>query len=86
VVGKLDFRLPFYFRYVDDILTAVPKTAIDSIVDNYNAHHPRLQFTVEKGGDRINFRDTTIIKNNNKLIFDWYHKPTYSDRYLSFLS
>jgi len=36
--------------------------------------------------DRINFLDTTIIKNNNKLIFDWYHKSTYSDRYLSFLS
>jgi len=33
VLRKLDFRLPFYFRYVDDILTAVPKTTIDSIVD-----------------------------------------------------
>jgi len=42
MLGKLDFRLPFYFRYVDDILTAVPKTAIDSIVDKFNAHHPRL--------------------------------------------
>jgi len=37
---KLDFRLPFYFRYVDNILTAVPKIAIDSIVDKFNAHHP----------------------------------------------
>jgi len=69
---------------VDDILTAVPKIAIDSIVDKFNAHHPRLQFTLEIGGDRINFLDTTIIKNNNKLIFDWYHKPL--GRYLSFLS
>jgi len=33
VLGKLDFRLPFYFKYVVDILTAVPKTAINSIVD-----------------------------------------------------
>jgi len=70
VLGKLDFRLPFYFRYIDDILTPVPKTAIDSIVEKFNAHHPRLQFTVEIGEDRINFLDTTIIKNNNKLIFD----------------
>jgi len=69
-LGKLDFRLLFYFRYVDDILTAVPKTAIDSIVDKFNAHHPRLQFTLEIEGDRINFLETTIIKNNNKLIFD----------------
>jgi len=43
---KIDFRLPFYFKYVDDILTAVPKTAIDSIVDKFNAHHPRLQFHI----------------------------------------
>jgi len=42
VLGKLDFRLPFYFRYVNDILTAVSKTAIDSIVDQFNVHHPRL--------------------------------------------
>jgi len=82
VLRKLDFRLPFYFKYVDDILTAVLKTAIDSIVDKFNVHHPRLQFTVEIGGDRINFLDTTIIKNNNKLIFDWYHKAIRA--YISF--
>jgi len=63
---------------VNGIITAVPKTAIDTIVDKFNAHHPRLQFTVEIGGDRINFIDT-IIKNNNKLIFDWYHKPIQAD-------
>jgi len=53
VLRKLDFKLSFYFRYVDDILTAFPKTAIDSIVDKllFNAHHPRLQFTVEIGED-----------------------------------
>jgi len=55
MLRKLDFKLPFYFRYVDDILTAVPKTAINSIVEKFNAHRPRLQFSVEIGGDRINF-------------------------------
>jgi len=50
VLGKLDFRLPFYFRYVDDILTVVPKTAIDSILEKFNAHHSRLQFTVKIEG------------------------------------
>ncbi|KYN16034.1 hypothetical protein ALC57_11718, partial [Trachymyrmex cornetzi] len=28
----------------------------------------------------------TIIKNNNTLEYDWYHKPTFSERYLNFLS
>jgi len=38
-----------------------------SIVDKFNAHHPRLQFTVKIGENRINFLDMAIIKNNNKL-------------------
>jgi len=50
---------------VDDILTAIPKIAIDSIVDQFNAHHLRLQFLVKIGGDRINFLDTTIKITTN---------------------
>jgi len=34
----------------------------------------------------INFLDVTIIKNKDYLEFDWYHKPTFSGRYLNFLS
>jgi len=40
---------------------------------------------MEIGEDRTNFLDTTIIKNNNKLIFDWLIpilSKTYSCRYL----
>ncbi|EFN74899.1 hypothetical protein EAG_11700, partial [Camponotus floridanus] len=33
-----------------------------------------------------NFLEITIISDNNKLYFDWYHKPTFSSRYLNFLS
>jgi len=77
MLGKLDFKLPFYFIYVHDTLTA--EIATDSIVDKFNAHHSRLQFTREIGEDRTNFLDTNIIKNNNKLIFDWYHKPIRAD-------
>jgi hypothetical protein len=45
-----------------------------------------MQFTLEIGGDKTNFLDITIIKNEDFLIFDWYHKPTFSGRYLNFLS
>jgi len=36
--------------------------------------------------DRLNFLDITLIINNNKIEFDWYHKLTFSGRYLNFLS
>jgi len=34
----------------------------------------------------LNFLDITLIKNNNKIEFDWFYKPTFSGRYLNFLS
>jgi len=30
--------------------------------------------------------DTAIIIRNNRILFDWFHKPTFSGRYLSYLS
>ncbi|KYN16751.1 hypothetical protein ALC57_10948, partial [Trachymyrmex cornetzi] len=45
-----------------------------------------IQFTMEVDDDRLNFLDVTLIINNNKIEFDWYHKLTFSGRYLNFLS
>jgi len=41
---------------------------------------------MEPEGDRLNFLDITIIKQNNTLIFDWFRKPTFSGRFLNFNS
>jgi len=82
----LGLPLPFYFRYVDDIVMAIPSDSINKTLNTFNNLHPRLQFTLEMGGDKINFLDVTIIKNNKKLEFNWYHKPTFSGRYLNYFS
>ena len=77
----------FYYRYVDDIVLAIHKEEIETILHTFNAHHKRLQFTIEiDEKNEINFLDTKIIITNNKLIFDLYHKPTFSSRYLNFYS
>lgn len=86
-VEILPFTLPFYYRYVDDILMAAPSCMFDTILKIFNSFHERLQFTMEEGVDnKINFLDTTIIVKDNNIIFDWFHKPTYSGRYLNFES
>jgi len=42
---------------------------------------------MEEGVDgRLNFLDVTIISNNGFIQFDWFHKPTFSGRYLHFES
>jgi len=82
----LGFEVPFYARYVDDIVMAVPPRKVDEVLRNFNIFHDRLQFTLEVGGDKLNFLNVTIIKNNNRIMYNWYHKPTFSGRYLNFLS
>jgi len=37
-------------------------------------------------GDTLNFLDLILIKRYDRLIFNWYQKPTFSGRFLIFLS
>jgi len=57
---------------------------IDSVFNKFNSIHPRLQFTIEIGKSSINFLDTTIIIK--KILFNWFHKPKLSGRYLNYWS
>ncbi|KYM98813.1 hypothetical protein ALC62_10460, partial [Cyphomyrmex costatus] len=85
-LSLINFQMSFYYRYVDDIILAAPVSLVNHIIDIFNSQHPRLQFTMEVGGDRLNFLDVTVIRNNELIEFDWYHKPTFSGRYLNFWS
>lgn len=86
-IETLSISLPFYYRYVDDIVLAVPSSFFNEVLHIFNAFHPRLQFMMEEGIDnRLNFLDVTLILKNNFINFDWYHKPTFSARYLHFES
>ncbi|XP_024891588.1 uncharacterized protein LOC112467272 [Temnothorax curvispinosus] len=84
---RLKYIPPFYFRYVDDVASAAPLNFLQDTLNIFNSIHNRLQFTIEiSNNNTLNFLDTTIIAANERLIFDWYHKPTFSGRYLSFFS
>jgi len=86
-IELLPFRLPFYYRYVDDIILTAPSDSFDQILHAFNAQYNRLQFTIEIERDkRISFLDLIFINENGKLIFDIFHKPTFSGRYLSYYS
>src|SRR5580765_2667520 len=83
----LHISFPSYYRYVDDIVLAAPPSMFNTVLQTFNSFHPRLQFTIEEGVDnRLNFLDITFIIENNVIYFDWYHKPTFSGRYLHFES
>jgi len=41
---------------------------------------------MEIGGDKLNYLDVILIRNQDRIEFNWYHKPMFSGRYLNFLS
>lgn len=86
-LSKLSFQVPFFKRFVDDIVTCVPQNEIDTILNIFNSFHPKLQFTVEMEDNcKIPFLDILLIREQNVIITDWYHKPTFSERFLNFNS
>ena len=88
VFKRLEFVVPFYFRYVDDTLLCVPLDKLQRVLDTFNDYHPRIQFTHEmERNNRISFLDVEIIKlDNSKIVSNWYKKSTYSGRILNFIS
>jgi len=66
---------------------AVPSQKSQIVLNTFNSLHPRLQYTMEIGGKKLNFLEVTIMMNNkNVLEFGLYRKPTFSGRVLSYLS
>ena len=77
----------WYYRYVDDSAMLVHKDHIEKILDIFNSYHPKLKFTHEiEVNKRLNFLDVTLINFKNKIVTDWYHKPTCTFRTLNYKS
>lgn len=82
------YKPDFWYFYVDDHLTSIPRREIRRIEDRLNSYHPSIKFTTEIENDQfsINFLDTTIIRYRTRLKTDWYHKDCASNRILNFHS
>ena len=87
-IPKLSYQVPFLKKFVDDIVCSVPEKGVNEILSVFNSYDPNIQFTVEVEKDRsVPFLDTKLIRNpENKIILDWYIKPTSSGRYLNYNS
>jgi len=68
-------------------LIAIPNNQVENTVKVFNLLHKRLQFLAESSyRNQINFLNVLIIWENNKFVFDLYFKPTFSGRFLNFMS
>lgn len=88
ITPTLPFRLPFIYKYVDDLITSVPSNMIQHTLNIFNAHNTHIQFTLEQETSQgVPFLDTRVIRTaNNKIILNWYQKPTASGRYINYHS
>jgi len=86
-LNALKLILIFYVRYVDDIALAAPTDKINMIFSKFNDYHDRLKFIIEYESNHcLNFLDLSLRRTKDELIIDWFHKETFSGRYLSFYS
>ncbi|XP_044745183.1 uncharacterized protein LOC123307046 [Coccinella septempunctata] len=88
ILAHIPFYIPLIKKYVDDIICAVPKDQVNFVLDIFNQEHHSIQFTLkEETNNSVPFLDTRVIRTpENKLMVDWYRKPSSSGRYLHYLS
>jgi len=87
VLYKININLQFYYRYVDDIIMALPIEHTSNIQKVFNSFHNRLQFTIKHENNRsLSFLDLLLEVVDNKIKIDWFHKKTFSGRFLFYFS
>ena len=85
----MKFHVPFFYRYVDDIITCVPSGSVNRVLEIFKKYHPRIDSTVEKESERrdISFLDVKLqVDEQGKIPINWYQKETWSGRFLNFRS
>jgi hypothetical protein len=85
VVDKLigSGKIKFYARYVDDTLLLVKPEDIDNILNQFNAYHNNLEFTVDKFEDCVpHFLDLEIHPDGISI----YRKETHTAQFVHFES
>lgn len=87
IIPQLPFELRLLLKYVDDILAIVPKRLVSRVLTLLNSFDAKIQFTMElEKDDTLPYLDLLIIRDNNKIITNWYRKPTASNMSLNYLS
>ena len=95
-VGYIEYNTPnidtdtiLYGRYVDDVIVlGSDRDAIHQLCNRLNSIDNNIQFTVElESNMSLPYLDVRIHRDDhNKLKFSWYHKDTWSGRFLHYKS
>ena len=85
IKNQINLDLAEIYIYVDDIFCTIPSIHLDPIV-NISFHHKiHFTFETEKNGS-LSYMDMQLIRNQNQITTNWYHKPYSSNRLLNYNS
>jgi len=86
IQNEAPFRPLFWYRYVDDCITSLEATKHEEFLEYLNSINTNIQFTLElQQENKIPFLDIELqIKDDRKLSFSVYRKPTNSGKFLDF--
>ena len=64
-------KLLVWWRYIDDIFMVWKsrKEEFKKFLGNFNCYHPTIKFTAIYFRAKIKFRDVTVIKKGNQLVY-----------------
>ena len=67
------FKLKFYGRFVDDVISRQLKNTHDSLFEKLKNYHEKLNFTIETNPKK--FLDTRLLLENDNIKTEVYRKP-----------
>ncbi|XP_062714162.1 uncharacterized protein LOC134290945 [Aedes albopictus] len=88
VVRMLEIPLPFIRKFVDDLITAIPLSRLQHVIDTFNSYDIHIQFTYEMEVDnKLPYLDMLLTRHSNQNVTtSWYQKPIASGRFLQYQS
>lgn len=84
---KINFNWSFFRYFVDDSICILENGLENALLEAFNCYHLDIEFTMEfEDNNQINFLNTTIIREKDKVVTNWYKKDFASNRLVNYHS
>lgn len=80
VILTSPFSLHFLKKFVDNIISAVPKDSVQTILFHFSNYNTNIQFMAE---EETNNKIPQLIRHNQSIVLDRYIKPTNLYKYMN---
>lgn len=81
------YSVPFLYKFVDDIITAMPRDQVVPTLNIMNSLDDDIKFTEEiETNGMLDFLDLRLVRANDKIYSKWNRREVKSERLLNYYS